>query len=82
MRIEETHANGAKIVVTGWRARRIVEGWRAAQNPKKAEPEEPKVTGTHASTDRAGKRYYESETLGAYSPIVFGFVPNEVNQGS
>jgi heme-degrading monooxygenase HmoA len=82
LRIEETHSNGSKIVVSGWRARRIVEAWRASQEPRAEDPdkEQPKVVGTHASADRAGQRRYETDATFSYNPVVFGFVPNEVNE--
>jgi hypothetical protein len=42
MQIEETHPNGAKIKVSGWRAHKVVEAWRASQEPKD-EKQEPVV---------------------------------------
>lgn len=41
MQIEETHANGAKIKVSGWRAHKVVEAWRASQEPVEDEQKPP-----------------------------------------
>lgn len=86
MRISETHKNGARIEVSGWRAHKVIEAWRKTQDALESddEPEgekEPKVKGMHGNAERAGRRYYESEAAHSQDvPIVFGFVPNEVNE--
>ena len=82
MKIIETHANGSSIEVSGRGARAAVEEWRKAQQPK-VEPEEAPRFTTGQVTTQIQTRVdggVEKWTEGYKSPIIFGFVPNEVNR--
>jgi hypothetical protein len=78
MRITEKHANGATITVSGFRAKRVVEEWRKAQNAPEPAVEAPKVTGTSASFERAhADSYPMMNGSGRWTPTVFGFTVEE-----
>ena len=82
MKISETHANGSRIEVSGRGARAAVEEWRKAQQPKVEPEKEPRFTAGQVSTQLQTRvdGGVEKYTQGYKSPIIFGFMPNEVNQ--
>jgi len=75
VKIEEQHANGAVIKISGRRAIEHVLAWRKYQDQVQAataaeRETEPKMSGSHAYFSGEQDRDYDDPTWGKEAPVV------------